>query len=191
MLLQFHATLWSGTTSQLALRYLTAAFVAIAVPLLVVTRRQGYARGLWIATLAIFAISGFHMSTRHIGSYPWPLELVGHHASLPLAFAILFFDYRFAFADLFLKRGVALVALTVVVAAAVFGIPIAFGLHDLTTRWPSVQSFRSRSRRRCCTRSCAGESTRSSTAVGPVSRLTCEVSTEMMTGSNSCRGTKS
>jgi two-component system, LytTR family, sensor kinase len=130
--LQFHATVLAGPSSGTALGLLTAAFVVFAVPLLLVTRREGYARTWSIAALAIFAISGFHMSTRHLGSYPWPLEIAGHHASLPLAFAILFFDYRFAFADLFLKRGISLVALIVVVTLAIFGIPIVFGLSDLS-----------------------------------------------------------
>ena len=38
------------------------------------------------------------------GRESWPVELLGHHASLPLAFAILYQDYPFALADLFLKR---------------------------------------------------------------------------------------
>ena len=40
----------------------------------------------------------------------WVAELVGHHAVLPLAFAILYQEYRFALADLFLKRALTLLA---------------------------------------------------------------------------------
>jgi signal transduction histidine kinase len=46
----------------------------------------------------------------HEGLDPWWIELVGHHASMPLALAILYVDYRFAFADIFLKRALAMTA---------------------------------------------------------------------------------
>ena len=51
------------------------------------------------------------------------MELVGHHASLPLALAILYQDYPFALADLFLKRALALLAVVSIafVAVATFG----------------------------------------------------------------------
>jgi len=130
-LLQFQASVWGGPSSGTWLGLLTGAFLALGIPLFLVTWRQGYARTWWTASLALFAISGFHMSTSHIGSYAWPLEILGHHASLPLAFAILLFDYRFAFADLFLKRGVSLVVLILAASAAVFGIPIVLGMRDL------------------------------------------------------------
>src|SRR6185295_11223883 len=47
----------------------------------------------------------------------------GHHASVPLAFALLYQDYPFALADLFLKRALALLILvaTSFVAIAGFG----------------------------------------------------------------------
>ena len=48
---------------------------------------------------------------------------MGHHASLPLALAILYQDYPFALADLFLKRALALLAVVTIafVAVATFG----------------------------------------------------------------------
>jgi two-component system LytT family sensor kinase len=46
------------------------------------------------------------------------VELVGHHASIVLAFAILYQDYRFALADLFLKQALTLIALVVLVFGA-------------------------------------------------------------------------
>jgi MFS family permease len=36
----------------------------------------------------VFAVSALHLSQLHKGDASWPVELVGHHASLPLAFAI-------------------------------------------------------------------------------------------------------
>ena len=53
---------------------------------------------------------------------PWLVELIGHHASLPLVLAILYQDYRFAFADLFLKRALALLALVGVVSLLYAGV---------------------------------------------------------------------
>jgi hypothetical protein len=68
--------------------------------------------------LAAFAVSALHLS-RHSGSNDsWPVELIGHHASLPLVLVILYQDYRFALADLFLKRALSVMALVAVVAAA-------------------------------------------------------------------------
>jgi hypothetical protein len=81
-------------------------------------RRAGFQRMLTAVALAAFAVSALHLS-RHAGiadQDPWPVELIGHHASLPLVLAILYQDYRFAFADLFLKRALALLMLVALVS---------------------------------------------------------------------------
>ena len=107
-----------------AMRLLTYAFVALVAPLAAVTRGQpGARRALWVAALAIFAVSALHLSQFHQGESSWPVELLGHHASVPLAFAMLYQDYPFALADLFLKRALALLILvtTSFVAIAAFG----------------------------------------------------------------------
>ena len=112
--------------SVLGLRILTYMFVASVVPLAGLTRGQpGGRRALWAAALAAFAVSALHLSQLHRGDASWPVELLGHHASLPLALAILYQDYPFALADLFLKR--ALTLLTLVTAA--FLAIATFGLH--------------------------------------------------------------
>jgi two-component system, LytTR family, sensor kinase len=118
---------WTGgaVPSALGMRLLTYTFVALVVPLGIVTRGQpGARRALWAAALATFAVSALHLSQFHQGDASWPVELVGHHASLPLAFAILYQDYRFALADLFLKRALALLAIVAVAFAAIatFGV---------------------------------------------------------------------
>jgi two-component system LytT family sensor kinase len=117
--LQTHAA-WVGGSlpSVFGMQLLTYAFVALVVPLFAVTRGQpGARRTLWAAALSIFAVSSLHLSQFHQGDSSWPVELLGHHASLPLAFAILYQDFPFALADLFLKR--ALTLLTVVTLAFV------------------------------------------------------------------------
>jgi two-component system, LytTR family, sensor kinase len=108
--------------SPFGMQLLTYTYVALVVPLAAVTRNQaGARRTLWAAALAIFAVSALHLSQLHRGDSSWPVELLGHHASLPLAIAILYQDFPFAFADLFLKRALSLLT---AVAVAFAGIAI-------------------------------------------------------------------
>lgn len=122
-LIQFHA-LWIGNSvpSVLGLRLLTWTFLILAVPLVAVTTRQPNGRrALWVAALAAFAVSALHLSQLHESGNTWLTELVGHHASIPLAVAILYQDYPFALADLFLKRALLLIVL---VATALAGLTL-------------------------------------------------------------------
>ena len=126
---------WLGdpVPSVLGMRLLTYTFVALVVPLAAVTRGQpGARRALWAAALSIFAVSALHLSQLHQGDGSWPVELLGHHASLPLAFAILYQDFPFALADLFLKRALTLMTL---IGAAMLGIAAVGAIHspDVTT----------------------------------------------------------
>ena len=107
-----------------AMRLLTYGFVVLVLPLAVATRGQrGARRALWATALAVFAVSAMHLGQLHSANTSWPVELLGHHASLPLALAILYQDYPFALADLFLKRALALLAVVAIafVAVATFG----------------------------------------------------------------------
>jgi hypothetical protein len=98
---------------------LTTGLTVLALVLLVTERdRPDGRRVLWMLGLALFAVSALHLSRFHGAAESWPTELLGHHASIPLAFTILYQDFRFAFADLFLKRALTLLAL---VAAVVVG----------------------------------------------------------------------
>jgi two-component system, LytTR family, sensor kinase len=94
------------------LQLLTVGFGALIVPLAIVTRGQpGARRALWMSALAVFAVSALHLSQRERLQPSWPIELIGHHASLPLVLSILYQEYPFALADVFLKRALTLVAL--------------------------------------------------------------------------------
>ena len=87
-------------------------------------RQPGFQRSITAVALAAFAVSALHLS-RAPGTTdqdPWVVELIGHHASLPLVLAILYQDYRFAFADLFLKRALSLLALVGVVSLLYAGV---------------------------------------------------------------------
>jgi two-component system LytT family sensor kinase len=129
---------WSGAPlpSPFGMRLLTYSFIALVIPLAAVTRRQpGARRALWAAALSIFAVSALHLSELHRGDASWPIELLGHHASLPLALAILYQDFPFALADIFLKRALTLLAL---VGAALLGVAAIGEIHspDLPLRDP-------------------------------------------------------
>jgi two-component system, LytTR family, sensor kinase len=102
-----------------ALVLLTTGLVILSPALLLTTRHQPQGRrALWVTALALFAVSALHLGGFHGTSESVAAELLGHHASIPLAFAILYQDYRFAFADLFLKRALTLLALVTVVFVA-------------------------------------------------------------------------
>jgi two-component system LytT family sensor kinase len=124
------AAAWMGgpLPSPAGMRLLTYAFIALMMPLAAATRGQpGARRTLWAAALSIFAVSAMHLSQLHRGDASWPIELLGHHASLPLAFAILYQDFPFALADLFLKRALTLVAL---VGAAILSVVAVGTIHS-------------------------------------------------------------
>jgi two-component system, LytTR family, sensor kinase len=125
----YSAAVGGAVPSVHGMRLLTYTFVALIPPLAGATRGQpGARRALWAAALATFAVSALHLTQLHAGETSWPVELLGHHASLPLAFAILYQDYPFALADLFLKRALALLGL---VALAFCGI-VLFGQYSPT-----------------------------------------------------------
>ncbi len=118
----------STTTSTLAFQLLTACFTLLIVPLGLLTRAQAHARrALWVLALVLFAVSATHLGSFHTQQDSWWMQLLGHHAAIPLAFAILYQNYRFALGDLFLKR--ALTLLTVVTLTLV-GFSAASSLPD-------------------------------------------------------------
>lgn len=116
----FNAALTGGQTpSDFALRTLTFGALILAAGLLTFGFRETLeSKAIWAAALLIFAVSGFHLSGDSAEN-SWLVELVAHQSSLPLALAILYQNYRFAFADLFLKRAISLLLIALV----------AFGLY--------------------------------------------------------------
>ena len=114
--------------SSLAFLLLTVCYGCIIVALGVMTRAQANGqRVLWVLALALFAVSASHLGRFHAAGDNWFVELVGHHAAIPLAFAILYQDYRFALADLFLKRALTLIAI----------VAIAFAGYTVVTMLPA------------------------------------------------------
>jgi len=90
---------------------LTTGFTTLTLLVLLITRGRAVGRrSVWVAALSTFALTALHFD-QHGGGQVWWVELLGHHASLPLALAILHQDYRFAFADLFLKNAIAWLAM--------------------------------------------------------------------------------
>jgi hypothetical protein len=133
-LLQAVSTVSNGVVSSIGLLTLTLGYGGILLALAITTRRRaGSHRALTAVALAAFAVSALHLSRHSAASDSWIVELIGHHASLPLVLVILYQDYRFALADLFLKRAIALLGLValVVSAYALLSTPLA-GHSDIT-----------------------------------------------------------
>src|SRR5664279_230590 len=118
--------------SAFALQLLTWFYLGLTIPLFLLTRRRtGSARGWSIVALAVFAVSALHLSHSEGATESWYVELAGHHASIPLIFAILYQDFRFALADLFLKRALALFALVAIASGVYIGIEVPLlAQHD-------------------------------------------------------------
>lgn len=113
------ALLSSSAPSNLALQVLTYGSLALLGGLLIFNFRQtGGKKLVWASALLVFAVSALHLSGDTEENSPL-VELVAHQSSLPLALVILYQDFRFAFADLFLKRAISLILLTLT----------AFGLY--------------------------------------------------------------
>ena len=105
----------------------TVSFSLLIVPLGFITRSQPNGRrALWVLALVLFAVSATHLGSFHTVDDSWWMQLLGHHAAIPLAFAILYQNYRFALGDLFLKQALtllAIVALTLAGYSAVLALP--------------------------------------------------------------------
>jgi len=109
----------SPAPSPIAMQSLMFGALVITAGLLILGRKQALeSKTIWASALLIFAVSGFHLSSGS-SENSFIVELVAHQSSLPLALAILYQNYRFAFADLFLKRSISLLLISLV----------AFGLY--------------------------------------------------------------
>jgi hypothetical protein len=117
--------------SDFALRSLTFGSLGMSAALLVFNLRQTLEKkAVWAAALLVFAVSALHLSGER-ESASWYIELIAHQSSLLLALVILFQNYRFAFADLFLKRAISLLLLAGMAFAlyAVVAVPV-LRLHE-------------------------------------------------------------
>lgn len=109
------AAVYAVSPSILAFQVLSAGSLILAAGLFLLRAWEGIEnRAILVTALLVFAFSALHLSTDSEYRW-WPIELVAHQSSLPLVIAILIQDYRFAFADLYLKRALSLllIALTV------------------------------------------------------------------------------
>ncbi len=130
--MQFSAAAFSNNAPPVfALKLLAAGYFLILAFFLFARKENLWREILHSTALFIFIISLLHLSFPQAEGRWWLTELVGHQASLPLILAILYQNFRFAFADLFLKRAVSLVLLAALVVAGQFIIaaPLA-ALHD-------------------------------------------------------------
>src|SRR5690348_2704697 len=98
-------------------------------------RRRESSRALTAVALAAFAVSALHLSRHSAANDSWAVELIGHHASLPLVLVILYQDYRFALADIFLKRALSVLALIGLWMALYLGIAAPYVLPRMAGDW--------------------------------------------------------
>jgi Histidine kinase len=124
--------------SHVALHLLTFGFGGLIILMLLLTRRERWWRSAgWVMALAVFAVSASHLSHHEGDDYAWWVELIGHHSSLPLALVILYQDYRFALADIFLKRALSLLGLVALASSLYFLIAVPL-LTQTTSSDPRV-----------------------------------------------------
>jgi two-component system, LytTR family, sensor kinase len=164
-ILNIHAGL-SGAAlpSAAAMWLLTGGLLVLALPMLLVASREMLWRNaLLILALGVFAVTAVHLVDHQDFARPFWLQVLGHHASVPLAVAILVQDYPFAFSDLLLKRilslaglvGLGLVGVLAVVTSPVASVmridpdrPVVLGTllllivavalaHQVVRRWTS------------------------------------------------------
>jgi signal transduction histidine kinase len=116
--LHFREALGGGDVpSDLAFTVLAAGSLVLAAAIFVFKLHQTLERkAIWAAALLVFAASALHLGGEKETAY-WYVELIAHQSSLPIALAILYQNYRFAFADLFLKRAVSLMMLASIAVA--------------------------------------------------------------------------
>jgi signal transduction histidine kinase len=127
-LVQLREVAAQGTPSRAAFHALASGFLVLVAMMVAASPAEARRSGglLWMAALALFAVSAWHLGQHQAGAEGWPAVVLGHHASVPLALAILWSDYRFALADIFLKRALAVIALVAVIAGLYLGL---FGAH--------------------------------------------------------------
>ena len=114
-----------------AMSLLAMGFVLLlAIVLADTVRQQGWDHRAGMVALAVIAAAAIPFSHHQSGEYVWWMELIGHHASLPLAVAILYQDFRFAFGDIFLKRALSLMGLV----GIAMGLYAGLGASQFTPR---------------------------------------------------------
>ena len=119
----------AGTTPcGVAFQVLAVGFLVVMALMVLTAPSDARRRGglLWALALALFSVSAWHLGQHEPGPEAWSAVVLGHHASIPLALAILWIDYRFALADIFLKRAIAVLALVTIVVALYLGL---YGAH--------------------------------------------------------------
>jgi len=124
------ATLWqlsalvqqAEVPARSAMLMLTVGNLALVAALALGVRGDRGPRDVSSVALAVFAVMALHLSHHADVPESWVVAVLGHHASLPLALAILYQDYRFALADVFLKRALTILAVIILAAGLLWGV---------------------------------------------------------------------
>lgn len=91
-----------GQTHRTALALTSVAFAGLAVAASIHTLRSGALRFVGAMGLFLLSLTFAHFDYPTPHDY-WQLELLVHHASLPIALFLLLQDYRFVMADAFIR----------------------------------------------------------------------------------------
>ena len=130
----------AGPSTQAA-QFLAIGFIFLfAFILLSTLKQQGWGQRAILVALSVSLIAALPLSHHESGEFFWLVELIGHHASLPLALAILYQDYRFALADIFLKRALAFIILVGTAVALYLLVAAPFMPSQLGGVWTDPSS---------------------------------------------------
>ena len=115
----------SATHAGTALEMMAWGFLLLLSGLLVArVWTKGWDQMGTIVVVTAAAIATLPFSQHQTGDYSLGMEVVGHHSNLLLALVILFHDYRFAFCDLFLKRALSFLGLTLLILGVLITLDI-------------------------------------------------------------------
>lgn len=133
------AILRGAAPSLTGLYLLTFGFLLLLASVLFPMLKQPKGgRNLCMIALSIASVGVFPITFHDSGSLSWGAELISHYAALPLVLVILYKDYRFAFADLFLKRALALIFLVVIVMTLAVLVVAPFFPGETVDPWAAL-----------------------------------------------------
>ena len=124
----------------LALRLVTLGFGALTLIAAAALVRSGETRRLTSRLVGTMALFLFSISFVHFGfphTHSWPMEMVAHHAGIPLALFVLLQDYRFLLLDAFVR----FLSNMTLAGLAVIGLVTLVDLNRLLA-WSATSPFR-------------------------------------------------
>lgn len=120
--------LMAASPRVLALQTLVTGLVVVMLAL-----RPGRSRRVLLITYVLFAATALHIGAHERADESFWLVFFGHHGSLAVLIVLLWTEHRFAFSDLFLKRALVLLVVTIATVSVVG----FFDVADASRRFPA------------------------------------------------------